>query len=261
MTATITPITDAPAKAEPRIAGAQVLNEVHAFLTKYVSFANRAQADAVTLWIVHSHAFDAAETTPRLSIQSAEKQSGKTRLLEVIELLVREPLMTASISAAAMFRLIAEGSTTLLVDEVDTVFSARGKGREDLRGILNAGYRRGSVGHACCWCGRREIPGVCAGRTRRHRTATRHSPRPEHCDPPETARARRDRLETASACCRTRRVHPPHRNHRLGKTKRRRARNHHPARTGRTRRPCARRMGTAHRDRRPRGARLAGSST
>jgi len=101
------------------------------------------QADAVALWVVHSHAFDAAETTPRLSIQSAEKRSGKTRLLELLDLLVRAPVSTASISAAALFRLVAEGPATLLIDEIDTVFSSRGSGAQDLRGLLNAGYRRG----------------------------------------------------------------------------------------------------------------------
>jgi len=56
--------------------------------------------------------------------------------------LVRFPVSTASISAAALFRIVAEGPT-LLIDEIDTVFHARGSGAEDLRGLLNAGYRRG----------------------------------------------------------------------------------------------------------------------
>jgi hypothetical protein len=94
---------------------------------------------------MHSHAFEAAEATPRLSIQSAEKQSGKTRLLELLDLLARSPLQVASISSAAMFRIIAGGPTTLLIDEVDSIFDRRGSGAEDLRGLLNAGYRRGGA--------------------------------------------------------------------------------------------------------------------
>lgn len=76
---------------------------------------------------------------------SAEKRSGKTRLLEVLELLVREPLPTANISDAALFRAIADLQPTLLLDEVDAIFGPKARDREDLRGLLNAGYRRGAV--------------------------------------------------------------------------------------------------------------------
>jgi hypothetical protein len=108
-----------------------------------VAFSEPEQADAVTLWIVHSHAVDAFDCTPRLSIQSAEKRSGKTRLMDLCALLVRSPVSTASITSASLFRLVESGPVTLLVDEIDTVFSARGTGAEDLRGLLNAGYLRG----------------------------------------------------------------------------------------------------------------------
>jgi hypothetical protein len=122
-----------------------VLDDVRAFLCRFVAFPEPEQADAVALWIVHTHAFEAAEATPRLSIRSAEKQSGKTRLLEILDLLVRAPLSVASISASAMFRLVADGPVTLLIDEADTIFDGRGGRAEDLRGMLNAGYRRGGA--------------------------------------------------------------------------------------------------------------------
>jgi Protein of unknown function (DUF3631) len=125
--------------------GARLLDDLRRFLCRFVAFPEPEQADAVALWVVHTHAFEAAEATPRLSIVSAEKQSGKTRLLELLDLLVRAPLSVASISASAMFRLIAEGPVTLLIDEADTTFDSRGGRSEDLRGLLNAGYRRGGA--------------------------------------------------------------------------------------------------------------------
>lgn len=124
----------------------RVLSDVARFVRRFVAFTNEAQAVAVVLWIFHTHAFKAAETTARLAIQSAEKASGKTRLLEVLELLVVEPWSVANISPAAMFRVIAEGPATLLIDEIDAVFSPKANGAsEDLRGLLNAGYRRGGA--------------------------------------------------------------------------------------------------------------------
>src|SRR5579859_1369104 len=82
MTVTVEPeaaIGDHPATGE----GAGILDDLRTFLDRFV-VSEPEQADAVALWTLHSHAFDAAESTPRLSIQSAEKRSGKTRLLELL---------------------------------------------------------------------------------------------------------------------------------------------------------------------------------
>lgn len=120
------------------------LDDVVRFVRRFVVL-NEAQADAIALWTAHTHAAEAADTTPYLLLSSAEKRSGKTRLLEVLELVVHEPLPTANISDAALFRAIAELSPTLLLDEVDAIFGGKAREREDLRGLLNAGYRRGAV--------------------------------------------------------------------------------------------------------------------
>jgi len=94
----------------------------------------------------HTHVFEAFGCTPYLAISSSEKRSGKTRLLEVLELLVRAPLPTANISDAALFRVIDDRHPTLLIDEVDAIFGKRSQ-RDELRGIINAGYRRGATTH------------------------------------------------------------------------------------------------------------------
>jgi Protein of unknown function (DUF3631) len=119
------------------------LDDVRSFVCRFVVLDD-AQADGVALW-AHTHVFDAFGCTPYQAITSAEKRSGKTRLLEVLELVVREPLQTANISDAALFRVVADRSPSLLMDEVDAVFKSRE--REELRGLLNAGYRRGAVAH------------------------------------------------------------------------------------------------------------------
>jgi hypothetical protein len=124
---------------------ALLLEDVARFVRRFVVMSD-VQADAVALWIAHTHAIEAAETTPYLAITSAEKRSGKSRLgIEVLQLVVREPLPSMNISDAALFRAVAKLKPTLLLDEADAVFKARE--REDLRGLLNAGYRRGAVAY------------------------------------------------------------------------------------------------------------------
>jgi hypothetical protein len=118
-----------------------LLDDVRSFVRRFVVLDDH-QADTIALWAAHTHAADAFGCTPYLAITSPEKRSGKTRLLEVLELLCREPLPTANISDAALFRVIDSKQPSLLVDEVDAVFGKKSP-REELRGMLNAGYRQG----------------------------------------------------------------------------------------------------------------------
>jgi hypothetical protein len=65
---------------------AGLLDNVARVLRKYV-LMTAEQSEAGALWVAHTHAFEAADATPYLAITSAEKQSGKTRLLEALDLL------------------------------------------------------------------------------------------------------------------------------------------------------------------------------
>jgi len=103
----------------------------------------------VALWIVHTHVFAAADCTPYIAVTSAEKQSGKTLLLEVSELLVANPWMTGRASAAVLIRKIDAQQPTLLLDESDTAFSGEKEYAEALRGVLNTGYRRSGKASCC----------------------------------------------------------------------------------------------------------------
>ncbi len=122
---------------------AGVLDATVAFLRRYVVLSAE-QADALALWTFHTWALEATDVTPYVHVSSPEKRSGKTRLLEVLALLVRAPLPSANISDAALFRAIEAKAPTLLFDEVDSIFGPKTRDREDLRGLLNAGHRRGT---------------------------------------------------------------------------------------------------------------------
>jgi hypothetical protein len=127
----------------------EVLNLAATFVKRFVAFASEHQLVAVVLWVAHTHAFDAAECTPRLAIQSPEKGSGKTRLLEVLDLLAHDPRQVVNMSEAALFRVIDARAPTVLWDEIDAVFGPKARDREDLRAMLNAGYRRGATVDRC----------------------------------------------------------------------------------------------------------------
>ena len=128
--------------------GATLLDDLTGFVRRYVVLSP-TQLLVVVLWVVHCHAFTAAETTPYLSITSATKQAGKTRLLEVLELVVPAPWLTGRATAAVLVRRIEQEHPTLLLDESDAAFKMESEYAEALRAILNSGYRQSGRTSLC----------------------------------------------------------------------------------------------------------------
>jgi hypothetical protein len=82
-----------PEELEKAPDGAELLERLVWFIRRYVALSEE-QAVLSALWVVHTHALDAADTTPYLHVKSAEKRSGKTRLLEVLSLLAAGSWLT-----------------------------------------------------------------------------------------------------------------------------------------------------------------------
>jgi hypothetical protein len=137
--------------------GAGILTELEHFLGRYVAYPSEHACVAHVLWIAHCHRMDAWHTTPRLAFMSAEKESGKTRALEVTELLVPGGILSISISPAALVRRVAEGGVTILYDEIDGLFgtAAREEASVEVRSLLNGGYRRRSKVYRCVIIGKK----------------------------------------------------------------------------------------------------------
>ena len=131
-------VFEEPVPWSMEVDGAQLLDEIVEVLERFLILPDGA-ADAIALWILHTYVFQAAMITPRLLLKSAQKRSGKTTLLTIIDAICARPLSTANVTAAAVFRCVELAQPTLLIDEGDT-FIARD---EELRGGLNAGFQKG----------------------------------------------------------------------------------------------------------------------
>ncbi len=125
---------------------AEALAKIERFLRRYVVFARPETVVAVVLWVAHTHAIERADATPYLAISSPEKQSGKTRLLECLQLLAHACSGIAiTPTASTIYRsLEASPGATLLLDELDAVFRDRSDKYEEVRAVINAGHRRGA---------------------------------------------------------------------------------------------------------------------
>ncbi len=118
-----------------------ILDEIYNYVGRFVAFPDEKTRIAHTLWIAHTHLIEKFDTTPRLHIVSAEKRCGKTRLLDVTELLVRKPIKLLNPTPASLYTLIEQEHPTLLIDEVDRLFAK--KDTSDITSITNSGFQRG----------------------------------------------------------------------------------------------------------------------
>jgi hypothetical protein len=99
---------------------------------------------AVTLYCAGTHVFDRAETFPILAFMSPVRRSGKTRAMDAIEAVVARPWRVIRPSESVLFRKIDRDRPTLMLDEVDTIWSEKIE-HEGMRAVLNAGNRKGTT--------------------------------------------------------------------------------------------------------------------
>ena len=126
--------------------GAELFNELQSAIERYVVLPSAHHRAAIVLWIAATHCVPAFDYATRLVVRSAEKRSGKSRLLEIIDATCHRPLRAVNATVPAIFRsLEGEAPPTLILDEADTIFGSRkvAEQNEDLRGLLNAGFQRG----------------------------------------------------------------------------------------------------------------------
>jgi hypothetical protein len=128
------------------VSGVDLLDEVRAAIRRFCVLPGEHELVAVVLWCALTHLLTKFDYAPRLVIRSAEKRSGKSRLLEVVDGLSYSPLRAVNATVAFVFRsLDKDPPPTLLFDEADTIFGSKGVAdkNEELRGLLNAGFQRG----------------------------------------------------------------------------------------------------------------------
>jgi hypothetical protein len=150
----------------PRPLG-EILVDLYRILTRYVVFPSHYQSIVIALWVVHTWLLDAFDYTPYLNVFAAAKRSGKSRVLEVLDLVCRNPRLTSGGSSAALIRTINESNPpTILLDEIDAIYGKKNDGEaESTRQFLNAGFRRGAKFLRCAGQGAtleaKEFPAFC----------------------------------------------------------------------------------------------------
>ena len=139
--------------------------------------SERHELAALALWVVHTWAIDAADVTPYIYVESRgegvrqDARAGDARTRSC----AGRCAPRASPPPRSSRRSRRE-RPTLMVDEVDAIFTAKSESAEALRGVLNGGNRRGSP----------VLRGTQDGEPREYRDVLRRS-----CSPGSTPAAAR----------------------------------------------------------------------
>lgn len=94
--------------------------------------------DILTAWVLASWTPERWNAVPYLFF-FGPAASGKSRALEVLKSIGHRPIMTASASLSAIFRVIEMWHTTLFLDETEVYMR---KDRTEILNLLNSGYRK-----------------------------------------------------------------------------------------------------------------------
>ena len=120
--------------------GSELFAELYRHLGRYVRMGEHEKV-FLTLWILHTHALDAAEQTPYVHVSSPAAACGKSTLITVLQGLVNKGVRVVNASTSFLFRVLDADAPTLLVDEVHRWL--RGDSKGELHALLHDGYHRG----------------------------------------------------------------------------------------------------------------------
>ena len=109
--------------------GAALLDRISGYIQHFVSLSE-SQARIEALWVAHTHAVEAADSTPYLAITAQRKDPAVGSSQDDC----CSPWMTGRVTVAALVRKVQAEQPTLLLDESDAAFKADKEYAEALRG-------------------------------------------------------------------------------------------------------------------------------
>ena len=127
---------------------ADVVAEVEKMVRRFCVLPDAAYLP-LAIWAVATHIAEKFDAFPYIAMLSPAKRCGKTRVLEVLELLCARAWRGTSPTSAALYRMMAS-TPTLLLDEVEALsFRKASEMQQAILAVLNAGHRKGATVPRC----------------------------------------------------------------------------------------------------------------
>lgn len=119
--------------------------EIRLFILDHLDLPDDRLYSVITSWIFCTWIWEDIPVVPYLFFYGT-KNSGKTRGLEILKELCYRGILGSTVSTAALYRIIQKFHPTILLDEADSWTREK---RQEIIGILNSGYRKGSLAIRC----------------------------------------------------------------------------------------------------------------
>lgn len=97
---------------------------------------------------LNCYCFGVFDTTPYICLESATPRCGKSTLMRLLGAVCARSRNAAAMNEAPLFRVIAEESPTMLIDEAEALEGNADRAKS-LRTILNEGYKKGAQVPRC----------------------------------------------------------------------------------------------------------------
>jgi hypothetical protein len=125
----------------PTVLTKALFSEMRTVYTTYVEYADDIAYDLMALFVMYTYVFRLFESTGYVHFNGTAA-SGKSRNLAILDVLAFNAVWASSMSAASLYRKLAGSPGTTCIDESEGFDGERG---EELRRILNAGYKDGAT--------------------------------------------------------------------------------------------------------------------
>ena len=126
-----------------------ILSRIEHYVRRYCILPEAAYLPH-SIWCLATYLTECFDSFPYLAILSPMPRCGKTRLLEILELLSKNAWRGVAPTPASTYRMM-ETNPTLLLDEVEALIAGNkvSEAQQALLSILNAGYRKGATVPRC----------------------------------------------------------------------------------------------------------------
>jgi len=120
----------------------QVFRTVHDLFTTFVDFRSPVESRILALWAIGTYFYTLFPAYPYLAL-NGPKNSGKSTVLCVLQPVAFNMISTSDPTGPAIFRLVHVTGCAVGIDEAERYHSPRDPGMQQIRQLLNSGYKAG----------------------------------------------------------------------------------------------------------------------
>ena len=122
--------------------------KIYSYVKRFIHFPDEAYLSYISLWLMGTYVFMLFRYYPYVWL-NAEKQSGKTLLMEVSSAISFNGELIISPTEAVIFRDISNNLITMFIDEVEQLRKRDKDAYGSLISLLNAGFNKAGVVKRC----------------------------------------------------------------------------------------------------------------